>query len=204
MAYTDTQVEHVAGLIQAYLGTAVKSVLRCPPALLPPATLFPCLTVYRRSSAILGPAPLRRHDVSLAIGYAIGRVPSGSLEDSWGALYAVALLIDEALQRRSHPEYPPDDEAGAPHVDAGKPLEVLASIHSVELQSVTYTAGLPDGPMEDGAYPAIECVARMVHTARIEPSNMGAIGSIALLHQEVAVEGKHGVEVSTVETFGTP
>jgi len=182
----------------ANLGQLVQTVIRCPPGLTPPATQFPALAVYRRSTPdINGPGPLRRHSVEIAIGFTLGLVTEHSTEDMWGVLYSVVLILDEALQRRSHPNYP----VGA---DRGKALEEIAGIHSIELVSVpSYSAGLPDGPEEGGAYPAVECVARMIHTARYEPSNKSALDHLALSFREIRPGGSTlpGVTVNTFENL---
>lgn len=177
MAYADAVVEHVAGLIQTYLGASCKSVQRFPPVFGPPDGLMPCLTVYRRTIEPKGAPPNRRYHGELAVGYQLGRTAADMLEDAWGSLFSVVKIIDEAVIRRMHASY-----------HSGDRLETCAAIESISLTSVRFAAALADGD-EDGAYPAVECTLAVIHHASFTPADAAALEKMVLTYNEIAGPG---------------
>lgn len=159
MAYADTVVSRIAGLIEAYLGaSAVESVQMYPPTLGPPAARFPALTVYRRSEAIVGQTPKRRYRADIVVRYTLGLMPGHKAEEAWGSLQAVVETIDRACLYRRHASY-----------EHGASLESLVNILHMEVTDAQFEAMIPTGP-EEAAFPAVECTLIVLHTATNAPT----------------------------------
>lgn len=150
MAFNDLQVEHVAGMLAAALGTGIKSVRRAPLAAMPADGEFPVLAVYRRGE--VGECHVRTSrevvKADLAIELFLGRAEEQNEEDEWSNLPGLLSTIRHTIQVRRVATYPTGEHMG-------KTLALLANIEDANLTSATYRPLLPAGGAADGPYPAV-------------------------------------------------
>jgi hypothetical protein len=159
VAFNDLQVEHVAGMLAAALGTGIKSVRRAPLAAMPADGEFPVLAVYRRGE--VGECNVRASrevvKADLAIELFLGREEEQNEEDAWSNLPGLLSTIRHTIQVKFVATYP----TGA-HM--GWTLAQLADIEDLKLTPAAYRPLLPAGGSADGPYPAVSLSLTIKYT----------------------------------------